>query len=38
VHPIGIGEILAEADAEENVVGVVIVAGEEVRVVGGEDW
>ena len=37
VHPVGVGEILAQADAEENVVGVVIVARKEVRVVGGED-
>ena len=36
-HPIGIGEVFAESDAEENVVRVVIVAGEEVRIVGCED-
>jgi hypothetical protein len=34
VHPVGIGEVLAEADAEENIVRVVVVLGEEVGIVG----
>jgi hypothetical protein len=37
VHPIGVGEILAEPDAEKDVVGVVILAREEVRVVRRQD-
>jgi len=34
MHPVGVVEILAESDAEEDVVRVVVVASEEVRVVG----
>ncbi len=36
MQPVGVGVILAESDAEQHVVRVVIVAREEVRVVGGE--
>jgi hypothetical protein len=38
VQPVGVGEILAEPDAEEDVMRVVIFAPEEMSVVGSEHW
>jgi len=36
-HPIGVAAILAEADAQQHVVRVVVFGAEEMRVVGGDD-
>jgi hypothetical protein len=37
VHPVLVGVVLPEPDAEEHVVRVVIDVAQEVRVVGGDD-
>ena len=36
-HPVAVSEVLPKPDAEQDVVGVVVLATQEVRIVGGND-